>query len=167
MTRSLLLLAAAATLTVSAFAQAPSTPPPAGAPPTDGQQHRPHRPMPMPTNLKVLPKDWTGDEVMEVMHKFEADLGVDCGFCHDAAKDPATGRRNFASDANPRKDKARVMIKMNMAINHEYLTQLSPAPETRVGCGTCHRGNAKPPAFVPPPDEHDHHDGPPPPAAPK
>ena len=118
--------------------------------------------MPAPTNLKVLPKDWTGEQVMTVMHKFEADLGVECEYCHDKAKDPTTGRRNLASDANPVKDKARVMIKMNMAINHEFLTQLTPATDAKVGCGTCHRGNAKPPAFVPPPDEHEHHDGPPP-----
>jgi hypothetical protein len=136
------LLFAAAT---AALAQAPASP--AGAPPA-GMPAR--RPMPPPSNLKVLPKDMTAQQVVAIMHNFESELGVECSYCH--AKDPATGRNNFASDANPIKDLARTMMKMTHSINADYLTQLTdPKPEHGVECGTCHRGMAKPALFVPPP----------------
>jgi hypothetical protein len=106
--------------------------------------------MPPPSNLKVLPKDTTGEQVHAIMRHYEEDLGVECSYCH--AKDPATGRNNFASDANPMKDRARVMMKMTHTINADYLTQLTdPKPEHEVNCSTCHRGMAKPAVFVPPP----------------
>jgi hypothetical protein len=86
------------------------------------------------------------------MRGFERDLGVECAYCH--SRDSATNRPNFASDANPMKDRARIMMKMASAINKEYLTQLTdPAPGNPVTCGTCHRGMAKPSVFVPPPRE--------------
>ncbi len=133
-----ILFLAAAT---AALAQAPATPP-GGAPA--------RRPMPPPSNLKVLPKDMTSQQVVAIMRDWEKELGVECEYCH--AKDPATGRNNFASDANPIKDRARVMMKMTHTINAEYLTQLTdPKPEHEVNCGTCHRGMAKPAVFVPPP----------------
>jgi hypothetical protein len=120
----------------------------------------PHHEMPQPTNLKVLPKDMTGQQVMAIMHRFEGDLGVGCSYCH--AKDPETGRLNFASDANPKKQTARVMMKMTQAIDTEYLTQLSDPKPDQVTCGTCHRGLAIPAEFVPKPDEHEHHPATPP-----
>jgi hypothetical protein len=114
--------------------------------------------MPPPSNLKVLPKDTTGPQVIAIMRNFEGELGVGCGYCH--AKDPATGHPNFASDANPMKDRARVMMRMTHTINTEYLTQLTdPKPGNPVTCGTCHRGMAKPSVFVPPP--HERHEAPP------
>ena len=119
---------------------------------------RERRPIPAPTNLKVLPKDTTGQQVIAIMRGFEGDLGVQCSYCH--AKDPATGRPNFASDANPMKDRARVMMKMANAINTEYLAQLTdPKPEHDVTCGTCHRGMPKPEVFLPKPHESEHRDG--------
>jgi hypothetical protein len=137
--RFLSLLAVSSLLAASAaFAQANGT----------GQR----RQIPPPTNLKVLPKDTTGPQVIAIMRGFEGDLGVECTYCH--AKDPVTNRPNFASDANPMKDRARVMIKMAHAINTEYLTQLDPKPDTQVTCGTCHRGMPEPTPFVPPPHEH-------------
>jgi hypothetical protein len=141
MTKTLRLLAVAAlTACAAASAQTAATPPPGG------QQRRP---MPPPSNLKVLPKDMTAQQVVAIMRNYEKELGVECEYCH--AKDPATGRNNFASDANPMKDRARVMMKMTAAINSEYLAQLTdPKPENPVNCGTCHRGMAKPAVFVPP-----------------
>jgi hypothetical protein len=129
-------------------------------PPPGGQQRRP---APTPTNLKVLPKDTTGEQVRTIMRGYEKDLGVECEYCH--AKDPATGRNNFPSDANPKKDVARIMMKMTANINTEYLTQLTdPKPGNPVTCSTCHRGMAKPSVFVPPPPKP--REGPPgPPAA--
>ena len=109
--------------------------------------------IPAPTNLKVLPKDTTGPQVISIMRGFTGDLGVECTYCH--AKNSETGRPDFASDANPMKDRARVMIKMATAINTEYLTQLAdPKAGNPVTCGTCHRGMSKPEVFVPPQREH-------------
>jgi Photosynthetic reaction centre cytochrome C subunit len=85
------------------------------------------------------------------MHGFSGDLGVECEFCH-TAPDPVTHRGDRASDANPVKENARVMIKMTDDLNKRYLAQL-PAlkdPES-ITCGTCHRGVKHPSIFVPPP----------------
>jgi hypothetical protein len=152
--RSLSLLAVSFLLATSAaFAQ------------TDGNAPAPRRQMPPPTNLQVLPKDTTGPQVIALMRTFEGDLGVECTYCH--FKDPATGHPNFASDANPMKDRARVMMRMTHAINTEYLTQLTdPKSEATVTCGTCHRGMSTPPDFVPPPHEHHAAPAPVPPTTP-
>ena len=148
LTRFLRLLAALSLATASvAFAQAPATTP--AAPPPVGQQRRP---APPPTNLKVLPKDLTGQQVRDIMRGHERQVGEECEHCH--AQDPTTGRNDFPSDANPMKERARVMIKMTADINAVYLTQLTdPKPVNPVDCGTCHRGAGKPALFVPPPRE--------------
>ncbi|HSY37036.1 MAG TPA: c-type cytochrome [Acidobacteriaceae bacterium] len=164
--RPCLLASAAAllalTFAIAAPAQSPTTPQADAAP----QQPRPHRPRPKPTNLQVLPKDLTGDQVIDIMHKFEAQLGVDCDYCHakNTANKPGVGHLDFPSDANPVKDRARTMIRMSDEINQRFLAQLkNPPAEHEVTCGTCHRGNAKPLPFVPTPDT-DHPQSPPAPA---
>lgn len=131
------------------------------APPAQTAAPRPPRgPRPNPTNIKVLPQNITGDEVIKVMHQYEGDLGVDCEFCH--ARNPETKRNDFPSDANPVKDKARLMIKMTDDLNAKYLAQLTDHKSSdAVTCGTCHRGMSHPEPFVPKPHEH----GNPPPAA--
>jgi hypothetical protein len=113
----------------------------------------PRGPRPNPTNLKVLPKNITGDEINKLMHQYESDLGVDCEFCH--ARNPETRRNDFPSDANPLKDSARIMIKMTDDLNTKYLTQIigDHKPDVPITCGTCHRGMAHPEAFVPKPRE--------------
>jgi Photosynthetic reaction centre cytochrome C subunit len=152
---SLALFFAVALASQIACAQGPPQAPPGG-----GMR----RQMPAPTNLQVLPKDTSGPELMKVMHTFEAQVGVECGFCH--ASDEATHRLNFASDAKPEKATARVMMRMTHDINEKYLTQINdpdhadhPAPP--VTCGTCHRGKSMPEAFAAPPDgphgPDDHH----------
>lgn len=153
-------LLTAAVFAVATVAQGPPAPhSPAGGPPPQ------HRPEPAPTNLKVLPKDLTGEQVHEIMHKWEADLGSNCSTCH--AADPKNigpngrPRLNFADDSKPEKATARQMYKMVEEINKNYISKIdsSGAPVT---CGTCHRGHLGPEPFVPAPD-HDHdHDGPPP-----
>jgi hypothetical protein len=147
MTRFLhLLLALSLSISTAAFAQTP-TPPPGGQAPPAGQARRP---MPPPSNLRVLPKDMTAQQVVDIMRGYERQLGVECEYCH--FKDPATKRNNFASDANPMKDRARVMMKMTASINTDFLTQLTdPRPAHPVDCGTCHRGMSKPAVFIPPP----------------
>ena len=138
MPRTLSVVAALAFATSAAFAQAPAA--------------APHRDMGPPKNIKVFPKEMTSEQIHEVMHRWTGDLGVGCTYCH--AKDASTGKTDFASDANPVKDRARLMLKMSMAINKEYLAQLdNPKAGENVSCGTCHRGMPKPPAFVPPPHD--------------
>jgi len=85
---ALLLLAGAA------FAQAPA---PAGAPAQDA-----------PKNLKVLPKDWTRPQVIQVMQNFTAALGVGCEHCH-VEKEGAPP--DFESDDKKEKNQARAMMK--------------------------------------------------------
>lgn len=155
-----------ALFTVSAIGQEPEH-----AEHAPGAQH-PHPPAPPPKNLKVLPKTLTGDQVHDIMHKWEAQLGVECNTCH--AEDPnrkmPNGRPalNFADDSKPEKETARLMLKMTMGINKDYTSKVESKHDNaesakQVSCGTCHRGHFDPPAFVPPPEhEHEHHDGPPP-----
>ena len=108
-----------------------------------------HHEMPKPHNLQVLPKDISGPDLIKLMHGYSAQLGEHCSYCH--AEDPATHRMDFASDANPEKATARIMIVMTDTINAKYLTQIKmeDAPTvSKVECGTCHRGQAMPSAFV-------------------
>ncbi len=130
---------------------AQDTPAPA---PSPAQAARPPRgPRPNPTNIKALPKDITGDQVIQRMRQFTGDLGVECEFCH--SRNPETRRNDFASDANPVKETARAMIRMTDDINTKYLAQLTIAGKAAdpATCGTCHRGMAHPEVFVPKPRE--------------
>jgi hypothetical protein len=152
---------------VATLAQTPAAQqPPAGAPPH-------HHDEPAPTNLQVLPKTMTGEQVHELMHKWEADLGAECSTCH--AADPKNigpngkPRLNFADDSKPEKKSARLMYKMAQDINKNYVSMVENSG-VEVSCGTCHRGHLDPPIFTPPKGEHDHdhdhgdHDHPAPPA---
>jgi hypothetical protein len=130
---------------------------------TPPMQHE-HPPAPPPTNLQVLPKTMTGEQVHELMHKWEAALGTECGTCHaaDPNRKGPNGRPmlNFADDSKPEKTTARLMYRMVEEINSQYIAKLDNAGEP-VGCGTCHRGHLDPPEFVPPPEhEHNGHNAP-------
>jgi hypothetical protein len=132
---------------LSAHFALPQESPAAPAPAAQTAQP-PRGPRPNPTNIKALPKNITGDEVIKVMHQYEGDLGVDCGFCH--ARNPETKRNDFPSDANPVKDTARMMIRMTDDLNTKYLTQLEDRRTADpITCGTCHRGMSHPEPFVP------------------
>jgi hypothetical protein len=158
-------LLTAAVFAVTTIAQAPQAPAtsPVGGPPPAGV--RP--PRPAPTNLKVLPKNLTGDQVHEIMEQWEAALGAKCGTCHTA--DPnnigpnGRPRLNFADDSKPEKATARLMYTMTEEINVNYVSKV-PSSETPVSCGTCHRGHLGPEPWAAPKEEHDHdHEGPRPP----
>jgi hypothetical protein len=139
-------------------AQTAPAPPAGGAPAPGG---RPMRNLPAPTNLQVLPKNLTGDQVHEIMEGFAGSLGVHCDFCH--APDPKNlmpnghPRLNFADDSKDDKKIARIMISMVQQINGEYISKASAldpdAMGMKVTCGTCHRGHEMPENFVPP-EEH-------------
>jgi hypothetical protein len=100
-----------------------------------------------PVNIKVLPKDISAAEIGKVMRRFEVDLGVKCGHCH--VEDPNTHKFDFASDDNPAKNSARLMIAMLNDINEKYLPQLGGDNRyaTHVTCGSCHQGQSSPPPF--------------------
>jgi hypothetical protein len=100
-----------------------------------------------PANIKVLPKDISAAEIGKVMKRFETDLGVKCSHCH--VEDPNTHRFDFASDDNPAKNTARLMISMLHDINEKYLPQLGADSRyaSHVTCGSCHQGQSSPPSF--------------------
>jgi cytochrome c553 len=111
------------------------------------------------------------------MHGWAKALGTQCDTCHqeDPVKKMPNGHPalNFADDSKKEKETARQMVKMTIDINKNYTSVVdssrSKDPQAKlVGCGTCHRGQVDPPAYVPPPDEHEHehHEGAPPAGAP-
>jgi hypothetical protein len=115
---------------------------------------------PAPTNLKVLPKDMTGDQVHELMEKWEGELGTGCKTCHaiDPKKIGPNGKPalNYADDSKEEKRTARKMYTMVQDINVNYISKIDSSGEP-VSCGTCHRGHLGPESFVaPPPPPHDH-----------
>ena len=117
---------------------------------------RPMRSYPAPTNLQVLPKNLTGQQVHEIMEGFAGSLGVHCDFCHaaDAKNIGPNGkpRLNFADDSKDDKKIARIMLTMTQQINADYISKASAmdpdAMGMKVTCGTCHRGHEMPEEFV-------------------
>ena len=101
-----------------------------------------------PTNLQILTADVN---LSKVMGSFNDGLGVQCTYCHAAG--------DFASDANPKKEVARRMLRLitqinlhfpdagNDFVNSRYL----PFPEGKqyVTCYSCHRGAAIPVTTIP------------------
>jgi hypothetical protein len=153
---SLLPSAAAAFLfaaAVLANARPPQDQAPAGAPQGGA---RPMRGMPAPTNLKVLPKDITGQQLRETMGTWAGSLGVHCDFCHaaDTSNPGPNGRprMNFADDSKTDKQIARIMYTMTEQINKDYVSKAMAMDPDGMGkpvtCGTCHRGHEMPEAFV-------------------
>jgi hypothetical protein len=122
-------------------------------------EHHHHHDEPAPTNLKVLPKEMTGEQVHELMHKWEAELGTECSTCHaaDPNKKMPNGRPalNFADDSKKEKNTARLMYRMVGEINKNYVSMVENS-KVPVSCGTCHRGHLDPPVYTPPKHDHDH-----------
>ena len=98
-----------------------------------------------PQNLKVFPKDWNGQRLRPVMIQFTQALGVRCSYCHKGEEGKPLNTYDFASDENPNKEKARVMLRMLKDIN-EDLKQIQPSGDQRVNmwCHTCHHGRPRP-----------------------
>jgi len=87
-----------------------------------------------PKNLKILKPE----EVRAAMGAFRGALGVQCTHCHVQG--------DFASDENPKKDVARMMITMV----HDINSKLPADTKVHVTCYTCHRGAAMPLESAPP-----------------
>jgi hypothetical protein len=147
-------MAAASLLAATVFASAQSPQnQPQGAAPGGG---RPMRNFPPPTNLQVLPKDMTGNQVRDLMETWAGSLGVHCDTCHMA--DPKNlgpngrPRLNFADDSKDDKKIARIMYTMTQQINKDYISKTkeidTDAMDMTVTCGTCHRGHEMPQEFV-------------------
>ena len=130
-------VAMAFVLTASLGAQAP----PAGQGRAGGAPPAP------PANLQVLPKDIPRPQLLQTMQAFNQALGVQCSHCHQFIG-PGDPMNDMASDVKPQKNAARAMIRMVQAINPLVQQGVSKTAETavRVGCWTCHRGQAIPEA---------------------
>ncbi len=98
-----------------------------------------------PKNLQVLPKDFTGKRLAPIMKGFTRSLGVRCQYCHVGEEGKPLSTFDFASDANPMKDRAREMYRMLGDING-HLKKIEPSGDKRVNmwCFTCHRGRPRP-----------------------
>jgi len=112
------------------------------APPNLAFANPPHK------NLKVLPPDISGPQLLGTMKFFAQSLGVRCGFCHVGTEGQPLSTYDFASDAKREKQTARKMMAMVERINTQDfgVTDMS---KPRVTCFTCHRG-AEHPLKVPP-----------------
>ncbi|MFD0751537.1 c-type cytochrome [Mucilaginibacter calamicampi] len=116
------------------------------------QQQPQGPPQPPPSNLKVLPKKLTRQQVSKIMDEWASSLGVRCNYCH--ARDEAANRTDYASDAKPEKEMARHMYKMMVTINKKFFKagdkdSLGMVKLTSVNCYTCHNGKSKPELTVP------------------
>lgn len=87
-------------------------------------------------NLQVLPQSILQRNLINTMQAFTSALGVSCNHCHVPG--------DFASDANPKKEIARGMMRMTWQLNNQTLPAIQGIGQTRVSCGTCHRGAAVP-----------------------
>lgn len=108
-----------------------------------------------PTNLKVLPKSLTGEQVRTVMEQWSAELGVRCVACHVGESDGVARvgaiQPRYADDSKPMEQASRLMYTMTVEINRKFIVGEDAAPGP-VTCGMCHRGRVAPEAFVPPPE---------------
>ena len=127
------LTAAAAVFGASVALAQTADPPPA----TPAFANPPHK------NLKILPQDISGPQLLGTMKFFAQSLGVHCSFCHVGTAGQPPSSADFASDAKPEKRTARKMIAMVQQINAQNfgVTDMSKA---RVTCFTCHRGSPHP-----------------------
>ena len=137
-----------AALAATAVAQGPQGP---------GQFH-----FPKPKNLKVLPKDLTGDQVVQIMRGWAGALGTHCDTCHAEYPDHRKNAKgqpelDFSLDQKPQKRMARIMYKMTQADKANYIAKVKELDKDHQGpepaeltCGTCHRGHLDPEQYVPP-----------------
>ncbi len=102
-----------------------------------------------PANLQVLPAQLSRAGLRSLMKQYERALGVSCSYCH--VEDRDSGVIDYASDENPRKHTARLMISMLNEINDKHLAQLGGDRRyaQSVTCGSCHQGRATPQVFEP------------------
>ncbi len=153
-----------ATLDTHTHAQQPPTAPQPPTPTQTGQQPPSGPPGPPPenwkpeklTNLKVLPKDTTPDQIIDIMRHYTRSLGVGCLGCHKGQQGKPLSTFDFADDSKENKEIAREMIKLTQDINTKYPDAFPERNEgdkgkPKVTCATCHRRNRHPETEPPPP----------------
>ena len=102
-------------------------------------------------NLKVLPKNTSAERLRDVMHGFTEGLGVRCSYCHKGEPGQPFTEWDFASDDIPKKDAARLMMRMVGDI-HNDLAKMDHDDDhsdehdhgAQVTCYTCHHGRHHP-----------------------
>lgn len=96
------------------------------------------------TNLQVLPKDVTQEQLMSVMKNAALSLGVRCWYCHEGSGDDLS-TYDFAADTKEPKVTARAMLRLTSQINGA-LKDVGPhkGDTGKVTCQTCHRGSKTP-----------------------
>jgi len=95
-------------------------------------QEKKGNPFANPKNLKILTGE-SPEQLQMTMRAFATALGQRCTFCHVQG--------DFASDDNPKKETARMMLTMARGINQ---TLKAPEGKRLVSCYTCHRGSPEP-----------------------
>jgi predicted Zn-dependent protease len=97
-------------------------------------------PPPAPSNLQVMAKDSSREQVLATMQAFTQSLGVQCNYCH--VQEGRGGRNDMAADEKPTKKAARAMMLLARDINEKLPAAVGKSADaaTRVGCATCHRG---------------------------
>lgn len=113
----------------------------------DPPAERQEPPTTRPENLKVLPKDIPLVSLNRLMKRYERELGVSCSYCHVENRD--TGKLDYISDDNAKKETTRIMMAMLDDINDRHLAQLGGDQRysADISCGSCHQGRANPPAW--------------------
>ena len=96
-------------------------------------------------NIKIL-KDLPANQMIPVMQKVSASLGVKCDFCHDVKRTPGRPPTGFEKDTKKYKNIARKMMVMTQDLNKRHTVV-----EGKVTCFTCHHGRAEPDNTVPAP----------------
>jgi hypothetical protein len=93
------------------------------------------------TNLKVLPKDISKNDLQATMRRFAFALNVRCPFCHVQKADM---KMDFPADDKDQKKTARVMLQMVATINGDYVSKIGKPSPVQVECATCHHGLTQP-----------------------
>ena len=98
------------------------------------------------TNLKVLPRDISRGDLVDVMRGFSLSLGVRCQYCHVGGDGRSFQGVEFDKDDDPHKRQARFMMEMVETLNEKTLAKMPDRSDTPVvmQCKTCHRGRPKP-----------------------
>jgi hypothetical protein len=117
------------------LSQAQNAAPPAGKTPLAPQQFK---------NIKIL-KNVPANQVIPIMRKIDASLGVRCDFCHVINPD----HTGFEKDDKPTKEMARKMMVMTQGLNKQKIIG------GQASCFMCHHGHPEPETKAP--------DAPPPP----
>jgi hypothetical protein len=133
--------------------QAPAGQAPAAQPAAAGAQDDANWKPEKLTNLTVLPKTTTPDQVMAIMREWNDALNVDCIFCHKGKLKAPLSTFDFADDSKEHKETTRSMLRMTNDINTKYPEGMgddSTLEMPKVTCATCHRRARHPETDLPP-----------------